>query len=111
QPQAGAGEGHCAVTADALSPAGRREQRQGAGMSRAIAWIFSLLVCAAAQAQPARPNIVFIMTDDAGYGDFGSYGAPDVRTPVLDRLARDGVRFTSFYSNGPSCTPTRAGLL
>lgn len=58
-----------------------------------------------------RPNVVLIMTDDAGYGDFGSYGATDVRTPNLDRLARDGVRFTDFYANAPSCTPTRAGLI
>src|SRR6187399_1518817 len=58
-----------------------------------------------------RPNVVLIMTDDAGYGDFGSYGAPDVRTPNIDRLARDGVRLTDFYANGPTCTPTRAGLI
>src|SRR5690606_40935549 len=43
--------------------------------------------------------------------DLGIYGAPDVRTPVLDQLARDGVRFTDFYSNGPTCSPTRAGLI
>ena len=58
-----------------------------------------------------RPNVVLIMTDDAGYGDFGSYGAPDVRTPNIDRLAKDGVRLTDFYANGPTCTPTRAGLI
>lgn len=80
-------------------------------MKRLTLWICSLLVCVAAHAQPERPNIVFIMTDDAGYGDLGSYGAPDVRTPVLDQLARDGVRFTSFYSNGPTCSPTRAGFM
>src|SRR5690606_780253 len=80
-------------------------------MFRITALICSLLVCSVTQAQPARPNIVFIMTDDAGYGDLGIYGAPDVRTPVLDQLARDGVRFTNFYSNGPTCSPTRAGLI
>lgn len=58
-----------------------------------------------------RPNVVLIMTDDAGYGDFGSYGAPDVKTPHIDGLARDGVRLTDFYANGATCTPTRAGLL
>ena len=58
-----------------------------------------------------RPNIVLIVADDLGYGDLGCYGAPDIRTPVLDRLARDGVRFTSFYSNGPECTPTRTALM
>ena len=59
----------------------------------------------------SRPNVVLIMTDDAGYADFGSYGATDVKTPNLDRLAREGVRFTDFYANAPSCTPTRAGLI
>ena len=58
-----------------------------------------------------RPNVVLIMTDDAGYGDLGVYGATDLRTPNLDQLARDGVRFTDFYANAPSCTPTRAGLM
>src|SRR5687767_4659921 len=66
---------------------------------------------ATAQVGNAPPNIVLIMTDDAGYADLGSYGARDVRTPHLDALARDGVRFTDFYANAPSCTPTRAGLI
>lgn len=57
------------------------------------------------------PHIVLIVADDLGYGDLGCYGAPDVDSPVLDRLAREGVRFTSFYSNGPECSPTRAALL
>ena len=64
------------------------------------------------QAVPAqRPNIVLIMTDDVGYGDLGSYGATDIKTPNIDSLARDGVRLTDFYSNGATCTPTRAGLI
>jgi len=58
-----------------------------------------------------RPNVVLIITDDLGYGDLGSYGAPDVKTPNLDRLAREGVRMTDFYANGATCTPTRAGLI
>src|SRR5688572_1553893 len=62
-------------------------------------------------AAPARPNIVLIITDDVGYGDIGSYGAPDIRTPNIDSLAKAGVRFTDFYANGSSCTPTRAGLI
>ena len=58
-----------------------------------------------------RPNVVLIITDDVGYGDLGSYGAPDVRTPNIDDLARDGVRLSDFYANGATCTPTRAGLI
>ena len=60
---------------------------------------------------PARPNVVLIMTDDAGYGDFGSYGATDIRTPNIDAIGREGVRLTDFYANGATCTPTRAGLI
>ena len=62
-------------------------------------------------AAPARPNIVLIITDDVGYGDFGAYGAPDIKTPNVDALAKAGTRFTDFYSNGATCTPTRAGLI
>ena len=58
-----------------------------------------------------RPNVVLIVADDLGYGDLGSYGAPDIRTPNLDRLARDGARLTQFYANASVCTPTRAALL
>lgn len=57
-----------------------------------------------------RPNVVLIITDDAGYADFGCYGATDIRTPHIDRLAREGVRLTDFYA-APQCTPTRAALI
>ena len=57
-----------------------------------------------------RPNVVLIITDDVGYGDFGSYGARDIKTPNIDRLARQGVRLTDFYA-APQCTPTRAALI
>jgi arylsulfatase A-like enzyme len=62
-------------------------------------------------AAQTRPNIVLIVADDLGYGDLGSYGATDIKTPNLDRLAREGVRLTDFYANAPVCTPTRAGLI
>ena len=64
-----------------------------------------------AQTNSQKPNVVLIITDDVGYGDFGSYGAPDVKTPNIDRLARQGVRLTNFYANATLCTPTRAGLI
>ena len=70
-----------------------------------------LPVLASAQQGNQRPNIVLIITDDVGYGDFGSYGAPDVKTPSIDSLARDGVRLTDFYANGATCSPTRTGLI
>ncbi|MFV2065502.1 MAG: sulfatase-like hydrolase/transferase [Pirellulales bacterium] len=57
------------------------------------------------------PNIVLILADDLGYGDLGCYGREEIKTPVLDQLARDGVRFTNFYANGPECSPTRTALM
>src|SRR4051812_3571398 len=67
---------------------------------------------AAAQQRAVRgPNVVLIITDDVGYSDFGAYGAPDVKTPNIDRLARAGVKMTDFYANGSNCSPTRAGLI
>jgi arylsulfatase A-like enzyme len=79
--------------------------------------ILAVAICAIAMssinAQPSasRPNVVLIITDDVGYGDLGSYGAPDIKTPNIDSLAKAGVKMTQFYANGSSCTPTRAGLI
>lgn len=58
-----------------------------------------------------KPNVIFILLDDLGYGDIGSYGVTDIRTPHLDRMAHQGVRLTNNYSNGPVCTPTRAAFV
>ena len=63
-------------------------------------------------AAPARkPNIVFIVADDLGYADLGCYGNSDVRTPHIDRLASEGVRFTDFVVSWPACTPSRSSIL
>ncbi|MCA9300911.1 MAG: sulfatase, partial [Phycisphaerales bacterium] len=59
----------------------------------------------------ARPNVILIMTDDQGYGDLGCYGHPVIRTPHIDRLAKEGVRLTRFYAGGCVCTPSRAALM
>ena len=58
-----------------------------------------------------RPNFIIIFTDDLGYGDLGCYGHPTIRTPNLDRMAGQGMRFTQFYSAASVCTPSRAALL
>ena len=57
-----------------------------------------------------RPNIIFILADDLGYGDLSCYGRPDYQTPVLDGLARQGMKFLSAYAAAPVCTPTRCAL-
>lgn len=58
-----------------------------------------------------RPNILFILADDMGWGDLSCYGRPDYQTPNLDKLAREGVKFTNAYSAAPVCTPTRVGFI
>ena len=72
--------------------------------------IFLLLITRFLNSQD-KPNIVLILADDLGYGDLSCYGAKNTKTPNLDRIASEGVRFTNFYANAPECTPTRAALL
>ena len=70
------------------------------------------LSLAASTGVPDRPpNIVIIFTDDQGYADVGVYGATGFQTPNLDRMAREGVRFTDFYVAQPACPASRAALL
>ena len=57
------------------------------------------------------PNFIVIFTDDQGYQDVGCFGSPDIATPHLDRMAKEGMRFTDFYVAAPVCTPSRAALL
>ena len=64
-----------------------------------------------AQDQPDRPNIVFIVADDLGYGDLSSYGRGDYSTPNIDLLVEGGVRFTQAYAAAPVCTPSRVGFM
>lgn len=70
---------------------------------------FSLLVHSTLQCQ--RPNIIYIMTDDMGYGDLSAYGRKDFSTPHLDKLASQGMKFVNAYSAGPLCTPTRTAFM
>jgi arylsulfatase A-like enzyme len=65
----------------------------------------------AASASAAPPNIILINCDDLGYGDLGCYGAKDIRTPHLDRMAAEGTRFTDFSVTSALCTPSRASLM
>ena len=58
-----------------------------------------------------QPNIIFIMADDLGYGDLGCYGQKEIKTPRLDRLASEGMRFTDFYAGSTVCAPSRCVLM
>ena len=61
--------------------------------------------------RPSKPNIVYILADDAGYGDLGCYGQADISTPCLDRMASEGTRFTRHYAGAPVCAPSRCSFL
>lgn len=71
----------------------------------------ALLAAAPAHGQPARPNLVVVLTDDQGAWTVGAYGNPDVSTPNMDRLAREGARFTNAFVATPVCSPSRATFL
>lgn len=72
-------------------------------------WV-SVILCCQLPAQPSRPNFIIILTDDQGYQDLGCYGSPDIRTPHLDKMAKEGMKFTSFYAQ-TVCGPSRAALM
>lgn len=74
---------------------------------RAVCCLFLLAAAAVAQ----KPNFIVVFADDLGYGDLACYGSKTIRTPRLDRMAEEGVRFTSFYAGAPFCSPSRAALL
>src|SRR4051812_29147741 len=81
-----------------------------------ISAILIILICLCnsslfAQALKARPNIIFIIADDVSDDDLGCYGNKDVRTPNIDRIAREGLRFTNFYLTTSSCSPSRTSII
>ena len=76
-----------------------------------IGILFSLLASPFAARAAKLPNLVIILADDLGYGDLGCYGNPSIRTPNLDRMAAEGMRFTDFYVAATVCTPSRAALM
>jgi arylsulfatase A-like enzyme len=82
---------------------------------RLAACFVALLTCCAVSAvwgaEPARPNVVLILVDDLGYGELGCQGNPQIPTPHIDSLARNGVRFTQGYVTASFCSPSRAGLM
>ena len=75
----------------------------------AMPFLFS--ACTSSGGDAEKPNVVLIFADDMGYGDLSCYGHPIIKTPHLDQMADDGIRFTSFYVAASVCTPSRAALL
>lgn len=62
-------------------------------------------------AEEAKPNIILIVTDDQGYQDLGCFGSPHIKTPHIDKMASEGMRFTDFYVSAAICTPSRASIM
>jgi arylsulfatase A-like enzyme len=95
-----------------LRPTTRRQWTCLAITITFLAWILPLMVSlrSAHQAIPA-PNILLIQADDLGYGDLSAYGQARFDTPALDRLAREGIRFTQYYAGSTVCAPSRAALM
>ena len=80
------------------------------GLQLLLAVIVSLL-SSMAWADASKPNIILILTDDQGIGDVAAYGATDILTPGIDRMAKNGTRFTQFYANASVCSPSRASVM
>lgn len=76
-----------------------------------LSLVLAASLLGAAEGEALRPNIILIMADDLGYGDLGCYGQQVVKTPNIDRLASEGIRFTQAYAGGPVCTPSRSVLM
>jgi len=75
-------------------------------------WIFTLCVFACfSQGDAAQPNVILIFADDQGYGDLSCFGSETINTPHIDRLAKEGRKFTNFMVASPVCTPSRAALM
>jgi len=77
----------------------------------AVLFLLSVAGCLEKTEETSRPNVIIIFTDDQGYQDVGCFGSPDIETPHLDQMARDGIRLTDFYAAQAVCSASRAGLL
>ena len=78
---------------------------------RGILAVLLLGVCCAQASAAQKPNLIWIMADDLGYGELGCYGQKVIQTPHLDRMAKEGMRFTQFYSGATVCAPSRSVLM
>jgi arylsulfatase A-like enzyme len=85
----------------------------GSGGVQSAYWLFiiSFILCGGPLGAERLPNFIVILADDLGFGDLGCYGSKSIATPCLDRMAAEGMRFSSFYSAAPFCSPSRAALL
>jgi len=94
-----------------MSQIRRREFLKGVGLGAAGASLLRSRRALGAGSRKGKPNIVFILADDLGYGDLGCYGQKKIQTPSLDRMAAEGTRFTQCYAGSAVCAPTRCALM
>lgn len=80
-------------------------------MRRLILVSLLLLLIALSATAQNKPNVIYVMADDLGYGDLGVYGQKLIQTPNIDRMAREGLRFTQMYAGSTVCAPSRAVLM
>lgn len=80
-------------------------------MSLPCLCLLLVLTLRCAAGEPLRPNLIWVMADDLGYGELGCYGQKVIQTPHLDRMAREGMRFTQFYAGATVCAPSRSVLM
>ena len=97
-------------SADSLPHALPKPLSPAVSLSRLLAVAAVCRVPLAAAAQAPRPNFIFVLIDDMGYADLSCYGQKQIETPHLDRLAKEGIRFTQFYVNAPICSPSRTAF-
>ena len=79
-------------------------------MVKLLAIVFLAMAFCNSQVQSPKTNFIIFLTDDQGYNDLGCYGSPGIKTPNLDKMAKQGIKFTDFYAQ-PLCGPSRAALL
>jgi arylsulfatase A len=88
----------------------RRDFLKAAGFGAALTLSRNIDIIQAAE-RKKKPNIVYIMADDLGYAELGCYGQKKIRTPNIDKLAAEGMKFTQHYSGNPVCAPSRCALM
>ncbi len=104
-----AGQNFWRINGAKMSRTTRRDFIRAVGLSAGA--MAARRTCGEVSGERKRPNIILMVADDLGYGDLGCYDCPDIRTPNIDRLAREGVRFTDAYAAAPVCSPTRVALV
>ena len=80
-------------------------------ISKLFSRIFVAMFVASSSTWATKPNVIFLLADDMGYGDLGCFGSPVIKSPNLDRLAREGMKLNQCYAASPNCSPARTGIL